>query len=906
MVGISLVIFFVQIIHAQAVDETPRRLTTTGTNSQQFPHVSTYVDAFDAGGLPIEGLTEQAFTLKEAVTTTSDFGVTRDSAQPLHLVLVLDASTWDANNWRVIRNAMHSLVDSLRPDDKFAMYVYTSTVGPPLYGFDTPKEKAKKLLDQVPDPVAYSAFNAAFLAGIKTATEVKQGRRAVIMVADRLDNLAVKSANTYNPLSTLPTSLVPVYILGYGEQALRQRSPMEQLAKATGGKAFVLASVNDIEQQVHTLALLLRQGYRINYTSAYQVDDKTHPLSITLKTAEATLTTTTQITATRRPITITVLSPISGTVVSGGVPLDVQISSPAVLERVDVAIDQGLAITTVYGPINGNLVWDSTTATPGMHTVQILARDKVGNEGNAKVALNVEPPLTIQALNFQICPQQTAQVRPPCRENDWSTPVDAGSGMTFTTIITTAANSAYVPAAVELQLKPITPSVVSTLHRNFDRVQPDKASKPDVYTYTTFFTYTQQFIQPGQYGVIVLAHAPGFFQNTNYPISRTFPLIEFHLFPSPPTCFEDPLRHCPQWTYYSVGVLLTLLLLLLLVALLRMLLQWWRRGWYTSYLITLTNQSNIATPFEIQVESKAPRLRFTFAMHGKQLLPPASALATPSPQPIRAVRSGRESAANASISAAPTMQPYRHATNGHTAGSPEQSTPKKAEATTMPNRAALSRGVQAFDKTTSTLSESAQLLSLLTRYVPAFIGAPLGKLASGLRTWTFSAVRGKQDVQQAQRQVKKLTPKSPMDSTIAMLDQRAKASKPSALPSTQLGGSATPALLELQGKPTSSKETQTTRPADLSAVANPYSLVGAPNAPSQGQAIISGWAVTPEFQPGDRDKIYLRISTARSLKPKKLEIVIRSRPTAKQCESPTAKQEQVISILPSDWQRQKL
>jgi hypothetical protein len=874
----------------------PVHLHLVDINADDYPNITAYVSVVGANGLPLETLMGDDFVIWEddaPLEPAPNLQVARDSALPLKLVLLLDITTRDPNKWEPVRQAVHRLIDSLNPQDDFATYIYTNTVSP-LHGFGETRAEAHRLLDTVVDPPLYSAFNDAIEKGVAVANDTESGRKAVIMIIDRLDNVGRTRACDFNPPQASATQAarpVPVYIFAYDSCAAQQRRVIEQTAQARGGKAFFFATATEIEQTLVTLPLLLRQGYQVRYTSNKPANSQNHGLAVALRNLADVTSVAGKFTAQPRPLSVEIKNRTALTTVSGAVPIDLSITAPGTIQQVAVGLDDKSLFTNAGG-INGALIWDSATAEPGLHTLWFTVTDVVGNRGSTSATVIVAAPLVINDVAVRVCP--------PSHEQDEATAAACTNGLPPTIAygskitVTATARGVFAPTQASLHFFPPT-TTLTTTEKPLLVLSADVLPGENDNRFRFIFTHNGRLLRAGDYQLAVAVRAPGSFQGAVNERTQPIGVTALRLPPRQPSCWQQPLVcfwALPVWVHSMLATLFALLLLLLLWPFWRAFLRWQRGGWYVGYLITLTNQGNCATTYEIQVRSEAPLLRFTFLLHGKVLLPPDSNRKAPTATADATGDNALDHRQLPSVVAAPRTT-NDHVANG--AGNPGYghggNGASKANATVAgtTGQKKASTGAPALDTVLAAMDEGAQLLSGLQRYLPREVAAPLGQLSGGLRSWRGRLQRGRQDAQHLQRRVTKLTGKNaawfeltPPKSTQARQQQERQrvhsASTATTMPIAQ--------------------------PEQGTASSGDYEL-GTPLLAGASSALSTGWTATPLFRPGEEEKIYLLITAARRPRTKEILLTVQSRPTAALGGMSEQEQKAKISLQQADWRRQR-
>jgi VWFA-related protein len=182
-----------------------------------------------------------------------------------------------------VKQVGRDLLDALAPEDKVAIFKYGSKVDT-LADFTQNRDAIEKALDQLGDPViSESNFYDALLEALNRTHDIK-GRKAIIVVSNGLDTFS--KASFQQVLEAAQKSDTPIYTMGlsgvarreasiYGETAPFARidwknaeKQLEMLAKASGGRAYVIESDLEIAPIYDDIMENLRVRYVITYVSS--------------------------------------------------------------------------------------------------------------------------------------------------------------------------------------------------------------------------------------------------------------------------------------------------------------------------------------------------------------------------------------------------------------------------------------------------------------------------------------------------------------------------------------------------------------------------------------------------------------------------------------------------------------
>jgi len=182
-----------------------------------------------------------------------------------------------------VKQVGRDLLGALAPEDKVAIFKYDSKVDT-LVDFTQNRDVLEKALDQLGDSaISESNFYDALLETLNQTHDVK-GRKAIIVVSSGLDTFSKTSFQQV--LEAAQKSDTPIYTMGLSGVAKREASlycetapfaridwknaekQLEMLAKASGGRAYVIESDLEIPPIYDDIMENLRVRYVITYVSS--------------------------------------------------------------------------------------------------------------------------------------------------------------------------------------------------------------------------------------------------------------------------------------------------------------------------------------------------------------------------------------------------------------------------------------------------------------------------------------------------------------------------------------------------------------------------------------------------------------------------------------------------------------
>ncbi len=232
--------------------------------SQQFAAraelVEVYATVTDDKGRLVTDLTREEFTVLEdgvpqAISTFAD------GEQPVSIALAVDRS-WSMADGRLAAAQLggQALLLELASQDRAMLVAIGSDVEVPvpLTGERTVVDAALQALDPWGSTALHDAVVTAF-----DAIEPAPGRRALVLVSDGLERGSRRSAG--DVLTRVRASDVLAYAL-----VLQRPVPavLEDLAAATGGRAYRVRRLRELPSVMRRIASELRHQYLLGYQPA--------------------------------------------------------------------------------------------------------------------------------------------------------------------------------------------------------------------------------------------------------------------------------------------------------------------------------------------------------------------------------------------------------------------------------------------------------------------------------------------------------------------------------------------------------------------------------------------------------------------------------------------------------------
>ena len=248
--------------------------------SSAIQAVEVYATVTDAAGEPVTGLRADDFQLDDdgrpqTITTFAE------GAFPLTVALGVDRSLSMAGEpLRLARRAAQGFLRELRTGDR-SMVVAISADADIVAPLDAPREK------QLEAVAALDAWSTTALrdAVVKTLDRLapEGGRQALVVFSDGTDRYSQVSAGEMLDRARRGSALV--YPIVFGRTAV---PVLSDVARLTGGRAFVLRDARGLDGALGSIARELRHQYLLGYAPAGVGEaGRWHPIRVRVRGPQA-------------------------------------------------------------------------------------------------------------------------------------------------------------------------------------------------------------------------------------------------------------------------------------------------------------------------------------------------------------------------------------------------------------------------------------------------------------------------------------------------------------------------------------------------------------------------------------------------------------------------------------------
>jgi VWFA-related protein len=245
--------------------------------------ISIAVTVQDKKGRYINDLTEKDFTVYENDKKQDITYFKHDFAAPLSLTVLLDVSGSMAlqDKLKESKEALKRLLTRLlSPQDEVSLLIFADGEVEVAAKFSTDKSQFLAELEKT-EAYGQTALNDAVAVSPEFANKGKNDKRALLLITDGIENDSRTSPDQAVEIARRVD--VPLYTIGYkiplSEQYLKtyKRDPtltstgivatLEKFSQATGGKAFFINQLEDLNAAFEEIKKELGHQYMIGYTS---------------------------------------------------------------------------------------------------------------------------------------------------------------------------------------------------------------------------------------------------------------------------------------------------------------------------------------------------------------------------------------------------------------------------------------------------------------------------------------------------------------------------------------------------------------------------------------------------------------------------------------------------------------
>jgi VWFA-related protein len=223
--------------------------------------VEIYATVLDRNGRYVDGLLRDRFEIRDngAPQTLASF---ETEGARLSCAILIDTTGSMAHALTAVKNAIVTLIESLRDTDEIAIYSFNNSLKT-LQEFTTDKAAAKRAVLRTRAAGETALFDS--LAQLARNVSSRTGKKAIVAFTDGADNQSM--LNAASAIARAKKAGVPVYAVAQGEalrnaQLLRQ---LKEIAQNTGRQTYRITKSRDIAVVFQDISKDLKHTYLLAY-----------------------------------------------------------------------------------------------------------------------------------------------------------------------------------------------------------------------------------------------------------------------------------------------------------------------------------------------------------------------------------------------------------------------------------------------------------------------------------------------------------------------------------------------------------------------------------------------------------------------------------------------------------------
>ena len=223
--------------------------------------VEVYATVFDHKGHYLDSLERDNFQILED-GTPQRIAIFERGAQNISCAVLIDTTGSMAAALPRVKNSVVKLIDALDPGDSVGIFTFDKRLFA-RQDFTTDKDAAKRAVLRTRAEGATALFDA--LSETSEELSKRAGKKALVVFTDGDDNSSILNADA--AVARANKLGVPLYSVVEGEamQSAKLKKLLEELSQHTGGVAYQVKKLDDIDTVFRSIANDLRHLYMISY-----------------------------------------------------------------------------------------------------------------------------------------------------------------------------------------------------------------------------------------------------------------------------------------------------------------------------------------------------------------------------------------------------------------------------------------------------------------------------------------------------------------------------------------------------------------------------------------------------------------------------------------------------------------
>lgn len=223
--------------------------------------VEVYASVVDSRGRYMDGLKQSDFAIEVERQTTGLFAFENQTAS-VSVALLFDTTGSMGETLPSLKRAAMSLVEHLRPGDSAAVYGFNKDITE-FQSFTEDKTAIQRAILRAHAAGPTALYDA--LVRVNRDLAQRQGKKVTIVFTDGDDNSSLFSSDA--AILRAKSRGIPIYTIAEGEALQHPRlvAELANLSKSTGGSAFLIRKLADIEKAFQKVSEDLMHGYLLAF-----------------------------------------------------------------------------------------------------------------------------------------------------------------------------------------------------------------------------------------------------------------------------------------------------------------------------------------------------------------------------------------------------------------------------------------------------------------------------------------------------------------------------------------------------------------------------------------------------------------------------------------------------------------